>query len=299
MIKIGVIGCGKWSTTVINEINKNKNFIFSSIVCRKNKINYSEENIYIYKNIKDLVNSNTCDSIYVAADPSVNLEVLNLIELSPIPIILEKPLSNNFKNAIQMQKKILNNKSLTLINLPNIYSECFKKLKKLIDSNLENITEIKIFEGDFGPFRNNINPIWDWGYHSFSTLIHLFSEKTFSNINLKEIKKNNIYGNGLVSKFDFKINNKIKVKIINGNLFKNKIRKMKLFDKNKNIYEFDMINHKILINNKLIFVNKHSPLKTLLNSFHNDIVKNNFKNSNINIKTACSTAKLLETFYKC
>ena len=52
MIKIGVIGCGKWSTTVINEINKNRNFIFSSIVCRKNKINYSEENIYIYKIIK-------------------------------------------------------------------------------------------------------------------------------------------------------------------------------------------------------------------------------------------------------
>ena len=299
MISIGVIGCGKWSNIVINEINKNRNFNLTAIVCRNPKKNIVNKNIDIFKSIKDLIESNKCDSLYVAANPLVNFEVINLINEKPIPIILEKPFSNNYNYAIQMQKMIFKNNLLALSNFPNIYSECFNEIKKIINFNLEHLKEIQIVEGSFGPFRNNINPIWDWGYHSFSTLIHLFSEKTFSNINLKEIKKNNIYGNGLVSKFDFTINNQIKVKIINGNLFKNKIRKMKLFDKNKNIYEFDMINHKILINNKLIFVNKHSPLKTLLNSFHNDIVKNNFKNSNINIKTACITAKLLETFYKC
>ena len=299
MIKIGVIGCGEWSDTVINEIKKNKNFIFNAIVCRKENHKYLKDDIYVYNDIKGLINSNSCDSIYVAADPAANLEILNLIKLSPVPIILEKPFSNSYKNAIKMQEIVLNNNFLILINLPNIYSECFKKIKQIVNSNLENITEIKIFEGGFGPFRNNINPIWDWGYHSFSILVHLFGENTFSNIKLKELKKNKIYGNGIIGKFEFNINSKIKVKVINGNLFKNKIRTMKLFDNDKNIYEFDMINHKILKNNRIIFTNTQTPIQNLLNSFHKYIIKKNFKNKDINIKTLCDTEKILETFYKC
>ena len=75
MIKIGVIGCGEWSDTVINEIKKNKNFIFNAIVCRKEKHKYLKDDIYVYNNIKGLIDSNSCDSIYVAADPSANFEI--------------------------------------------------------------------------------------------------------------------------------------------------------------------------------------------------------------------------------
>ena len=39
-----------------------------------------------------------------------------------------------------------------------------------------------------GPFRKNINPIWDWGYHSISLLFLLFDYKKFSDVKKKEIK---------------------------------------------------------------------------------------------------------------
>ena len=41
-----------------------------------------------------------------------------------------------------------------MINLPNIYSECFNEIKKIINSNLKNLKEVKIVEGDYGPFRD-------------------------------------------------------------------------------------------------------------------------------------------------
>ena len=180
MIKIGVIGCGKWSKTVIKEINKSNRFKLKAIVCRSQNKIVENKNIDIFNNVNDLIESNKCNCLYVAADPSVNFEIVNFIKEKPIPIILEKPFSNNYNQAKEMQEMVLKNNILLMINLPNIYSECFNEIKKIINSNLENLKEVKIVEGDFGPFRDNINPIWDWGYHSFSTLIDIFGYESIS-----------------------------------------------------------------------------------------------------------------------
>ena len=297
MIKIGVIGCGKWSNTVIKEINKNHSFKLKAIVCRSQNKIFENKNIDIFKNVNDLIESNTCNCLYVAANPSVNFEIVNLIKEKPIPIILEKPFSNNYNQAKEMQEMVLKNNILLMINLPNIYSECFNEIKKIINSNLENLKEVKIVEGDFGPFRDNINPIWDWGYHSFSTLIDIFGYESISDIKIKEIKKNRL-GKDLVSKFNFKINSKIKIKVVNGNLFKRKIRKMKIFFNKYDVYEFDMINHIIIKNKNVIHSSKSSPLEALLNIFYININKK--LNTEVSrIKTACLTSKFLENFYKC
>ena len=297
MIKIGVIGCGKWSKTVIKEINKSHRFKLKAIVCRsQNKIAQNKD-IDIFNNVNDLIESNKCNCLYVAANPSVNFEIVNLIKEKPIPIILEKPFSNDYIQAKEMQEIVLKNNILLMINLPNIYSECFNEIKKIINSNLKNLKEVKIVEGDFGPFRDNINPIWDWGYHSFSTLIDIFGYESISDITIKEIKKNRL-GKDLVSKFNFKINSKIKVKVVNGNLFKHKIRKMKIYFNNYDVYEFDMINHIIFKNKNVIYSSKSSPLEALLNIFYININKK--INTEVSrIKTACLTSKFLENFYKC
>ena len=297
MIKIGVIGCGKWSKTVIKEINKSNRFKLKAIVCRSQNKIVENKNIDIFNNVNDLIESNKCNCLYVAADPSVNFEIVNFIKEKPIPIILEKPFSNNYNQAKEMQEMVLKNNILLMINLPNIYSECFNEIKKIINSNLENLKEVKIVEGDFGPFRDNINPIWDWGYHSFSTLIDIFGYESISDIKINEMKKNRL-GKDLVSKFNFKINSKIKVKVVNGNLFKHKIRKMKIYFNNYDVYEFDMINHIIFKNKNVIYSNKSSPLEALLNIFYININKK--LNTEVSrIKTACLTSKFLENFYKC
>ena len=297
MIKIGVIGCGKWSKTIIKEINKSHRFKLKAIVCRSQNKIVENKNIDIFNNVNDLIESNKCNCLYVAANPSVNFEIVNLIKEKPIPIILEKPFSNDYNQAKEMQEMVLKNNIMLMINLPNIYSECFNEIKKIINSNLENLKEVKIVEGDFGPFRDNINPIWDWGYHSFSTLIDIFGYESISDIKIKEIKKNRL-GKDLVSKFNFKINSKIKVKVINGNLFKHKIRKMKIYFNNYDVYEFDMINHIIFKNRNVIYSNKSSPLEALLNIFYININKK--LNTEVSrIKTACLTSKFLENFYKC
>ncbi len=99
----------------------------------------------------------------------------------------------------------------------------------------------------------------------------------------------------MVTKFFFKINSNINVKIITGNLFKKKLRKLKIVLDDKNYITNDMILHKLSFNNKVIFKNNKSPISSLLMKFENG----NLEVSKKLIDASYKTTVFLEKFYKC
>ena len=212
MINIGIVGCGHWALKIINEISKNKKFNLTSVVCRYQ--NSKLKKLKVFDTVEKMINANKIDCIYVAADPKLNLEIVNLVKDKKIPLILEKPVTDTSVNAKELKKIVINNNLIVYPNITNYFSETYKELKNLVDNNFLKIKEIIIYEGNFGPFRKNINPIWDWGYHSISLLFLLFDYKNFSDVTKKEIKSNNIHGKGIVTKFYFQINSNIVVKDI-------------------------------------------------------------------------------------
>ena len=293
MINIALVGCGNWAFKIINEINLNKNYNLNSIVCRKNQI--FKNKIQVFKNIESLIESNNCDCIYIAALPKVNLKVIKLLEHKKIRLIIEKPVSDTLRN-LQNIKRILENNDLIIYpNLTNYFSQTFEEFKHVVDINFTKIKEIIVYEGNFGPFRKDIHPIWDWGFHSISLLFLIFWGRDFSIVEKKEIISNNKYGKGLVTKFMFKINKNINVKIVTGNLFKKKLRKIKIILNDNNYIINDMVDHQIYANNKIIFKNNETPLSSLLKKFENG----NREISKKLISASYKTTNFLEKFYKC
>lgn len=301
MLNIGIIGCGDWSFKVLNEIERSKNFNFKSILCR----NYNIKNIKfkkkikVYEDIEKFFYQNINDCVYVAGTPELNLHAIKLARRNNIPLILEKPISNSYFNSKKLRLIANKNKLIVFPNLTNYFSESFVYLKDYIDKNFFEIKKIIIYEGDNGPFRNNIHPIWDWGFHSFSTLLKIFEHKKFSKIKKTELKKNSSYQNRIITKFNFKIESKFEVKVITGNLFKQKIREIKIILKNNNILKLNMVSHKIYLNDKIVFKNRTSPIQSLLERFHNAIQEDNIDLSQNLINISCKTTKILDNFYNC
>jgi len=169
MHKLGLIGCGNWAQIVSNEILKDNRFKLEGVVCRqkKNLLNINN-GITIYQNFESMADSKNFDCLYVAANPDLNKQVFDYIKDKGMPIILEKPLANNYKECLNIVNFLKKNKFPVFTNLPNIYSENFIKTKEYIKKNIKNIKKIIIYEGNFGPFRKNIHPIFDWGIHPFT-----------------------------------------------------------------------------------------------------------------------------------
>lgn len=297
-LNIGLIGCGNWSKVVKKEIENSEHFNLNSVVCRDNNINFSQ-NFKIFKNINDIFNYNHIDCLYVAAIPNINLDIIRLAITKKLPLILEKPLSNSYISSIEIKKIYKKNKIIVLPNLTHFFSGTYKEIEKFIFVNKSEIIKIIINEGNFGPFRDKINPIWDWGFHSISLIHNLFLKDNISNVKNKEIQSSSLYGNGVVTKFSFDINNKIKTKILTGNLFTKKNRVIKIILNNGNYLKCDLINHHIYINDKLIYKNSVTPINSMLTTFYNLIKKNNYNYCDNLIETSCRTINMLEKFYKC
>ena len=300
MLKIGIAGCGSWSNAVLKEIEINKHFNLESVFCRNynsKKIKF-DSSIRIYENIESFFLENINDCIYVAGTPELNFKAVKLAIKNKIPLILEKPVSNKSQNLEKIQFLTNKYKLIIIPNLTNYFSDSFYYLKNYVDNNFDDIKRIIIFEGGNGPYRKNIHPIWDWGFHSFSTLLTIFENKNFSNISKKEIKSNAITKD-VITRFKFSVESKIDVKIISGNLFKQKIRKFKIILKNNNILESNMIDHKIYLNKKIVFENSITPLQSLLNSFYKTITESDTDYSKNLINISNKTTKILEKFYNC
>lgn len=301
MLNIGIVGCGNWSFTIIKELEENDYFNLDSIFCR----NYISKNIkfkkkiIVYDNIDKFFSRNTLDCIYVAGNPILNLQVVNLAKKDRIPLILEKPISNSYSSAKKIQLLADKNNLIIVPNLTNYFSDSFFYLKNYIEEHYNEIKKIIIYEGNNGPFRKNIHPIWDWGFHSFSTLLKIFENKKLSEIHKKEIKNNNSYPNAIVAKFMFSVDSKFEIKLVTGNLFKKKIRKIKIILKNNNILESNMINHKIFLNKNIVFENNSKPLQKLLNTFYKTIKEKNTDFSKNLVNISCETTRILESFYNC
>ena len=297
MYKLGLIGCGNWAQTVSNEILKNNKFKLEAVVCRKkNSFLNTNNKISIYQNFKSMLDSKNLDCLYVAANPNVNKQVFNYIKDKKIPIILEKPLANNYRECLNIINFLKKNKFSVFTNLPNIYSDNFIKTKEYIKKNKKNIKKIIIYEGSFGPFRKNTHPIIDWGIHSFTLILKLFDDDKILNIQNKQIKKN-YNNNALVSKFNITFESGINVKLVTGNLFKKKIRLFKIYLNNGEIFSSNLVKHAIYINNSLIFQSKKTPLRLLLSKFYNSLNKGYNDDDFQNILISADSIKIFNNYY--
>ena len=295
---IGLIGCGKWSTVITKEIENSQYFNLKAIVCR-NKNKEFNKSIKVFSNTEDMIDKSKIKCAYIAATPEANLNIIKLITKRNLPVIIEKPITNNFRSSLEVKKIAQRDKKIIMPNLSNIFSDCFQEIENFIKDNKFNISKIIVNEGNLGPFRQNVNPVWDWGFHSISLIFKLFKEDNISTSQNIVMRKNNYFGNGLVVKFDLIINNSIKVKILTGNLFKKKNRNLKIILKNNDFLMCDFVSHEVFINKKLIFKSKITPLSSLFKTFYKAIKSNNYLYSEDLIDTSIKTTKFLEKFYKC
>lgn len=288
-----LIGYGSWGKKIGEEIKKNKNFNLKYIVSKS--LEQNKKDIKIYKDINEILNLNELDCVYVAKNPKENFEVLNEFKSKKIPIILEKPISDSTSKCNEIINLIHKCQLKVFTNLPNINSDTYDFSKNFIINNKDDIKQIIIHEGDFGPINKSIHPLLDWGIHPLSYLFNILGYKNLKDIKHKEIIGLSKNGNAL-SRFDLNFNDQFSIKIITGNSFKKKSRVLKIILKNGNIFLNDFINHQIWKNNKLIFKSKSSPLQNLLNKFSYSIEFENYQAGIQEIYSSYESIKVIEKF---
>lgn len=233
------------------------------------------------------------DGIIIATPPSTHFEIAKFFIGKKIPLLIEKPLVLNYKDALVVKRLATKNKVPVFVGHTLLYHPAYLELKK----NIPKVGKIKkiIFEGANSKPRVDTNVLYDWGPHGASLILDVLKSLprkiTFLKPpNLKrEVSVNLIFPNNIngILNLSWVSQNKKRKLIIEG------VKGLIIFD--------DMEQKKLVINlnEKIIFpkIGKSQPLENELKEFLN-ILKPNHEVSNYNLAFAVKVIKLLDRIDK-
>ncbi len=274
ILKFGLIGNGKWGN---NYKKTSENLKFCKIfditqdVKSKYKINKLDEIIYYF--------NNKFDGFIIATPPMIQSKILIEVLKVRSPVIVEKPISLNIKDFEQILKFKSKNQ-IIFVNHYHLFCNRFKTFHEKFENN--SIKILKIYDGNWGPFRPDVSPIYDWAPHSLGIMFKLINSKIenvyFSKDNITKNKNIEISNLKLYVKFS----SGQRVFIKTGNGFKKRKSQISVHLNDKKRYYF--------VNEKQSF-DEMTPLEKLLNEFAISIRKNK-----ITCNTSFNIAKLSNEF---
>lgn len=246
-----------------------------------------------FKKTTDFKKIGPSDGIIIATPASTHYEIAKFFIAKKIPLLIEKPLALNHKDALILKRLATKNKVPVFVGHTLLYHPAYLELKK----NIPKIGKIKkiIFEGANYKPRTDTNILYDWGPHAVSLVLDIlktFPEKIIflkppnlkKEISVRLFFPDNIEG------------------ILNLSwVTKNKKRKLIIEGDEGYIVFDDMNDIKLAFNlkNKIIFpkINHNEPLENVLKEFLK-ILNMNQKTNNENLSFAVKVIKFLDQIEK-
>lgn len=307
-IKLGLVGTGNWGSNYINTIKNAKGVSIKKIACKSliGKENL-KQNYEVTSSWNEIVLSPDIDGIIIASPPHTHFEIASEAIKNGKPVIIEKPLTLNLKDAQLLLKLQKENQSIVKVNHVYLYHPLYRFLKKEIQNNI-NLRSIYSVGGNNGPFRKDVSSLWDWGPHDLSMCLDIIDEFPLE-IKAEYIDKDFRYGvesSNLRIILNFKNDKYAEIKI--GNLMREKKRILEINFEDCT-YIFDPIMNKNIKKKKNLKLENiaikkpynpiemtKSPLEILINEFLDDISSEKIKTKDLNL--AIKVINILEEIEK-
>ena len=189
MSKIGLIGLGRWGRNIVNAT---KQIPFLKLSCIASKNPNSKDIVTsdckIFSDWRDMITFPELDGVIICTPPKTHFEIAQYFLKADFPILIEKPLTLNIKEAKTIYNLSKQFKKLVMIDFTQLFNYKFIALKEEL-RQVGNIKFIMTKAGNFGPYRVDTPVLWDWGSHELSILISLIG-KSPNKISVKKIKEN-------------------------------------------------------------------------------------------------------------
>jgi len=303
-IRLGLIGVGAWGINYVKTIENIHGMEIDLIACKnlKNK-SYLQDHYRIVDSWQKVIKCPRIDGIIIASPPSTHYEIAAEAIKNKKQLIIEKPITLSSYEAKILLELSVENKINVKVNHIYLYHPMYIFLKKYIQEK-KDLKSIITLSGNFGPFREDVSPLWDWGPHDLAMCLDLIGEiptKIEAKYKKLEFTSRKIKSN-IFAKLFFSNNRYAEIEF--GNLMNSKKRFMKLNFANGS-YIFDPIKYKFIQkeNNSQLKEIEHnkitedisfenSPLEVLLNDFMKDIKINRFKINDLQL--SISVIKIIE-----
>ena len=226
--RVALIGYGYWGPKLARNINNSNMFKIDYIIdSSKKNLEKAKKDFPLSKLLKNHINlkKNDIDLVVISSPTKTHYKIAKHF-LGFSHVLVEKPLSLNSKDIIDLEKIAKKNNKLLFVDYPFLFSGSINFIKKIIkNKKYGKLLEIESFR-EQAPIRQDADVVWDLGVHDISILKHWLNQNP---IKIKSIKYNTVKTSKKDTAYiNLEYKNNLKVFIKNSWISPTKIRLIKL-----------------------------------------------------------------------
>lgn len=180
-MKLGIIGCGYWGPNLIRNFNSIDGIEMACCADLDEKRLAHIKGLYpkieSTRDYRKILENKEIEAVVIATPVETHHRLVKESLLAGKHVLVEKPITNNSKDASELIKIAEKNKKILMVDHTFEYSSPVRKIKELLKNNeLGNIMTIDMVRVNLGLFQEKVNVIWDLAPHDISMLLYYLEE---------------------------------------------------------------------------------------------------------------------------
>lgn len=173
MIKLGLIGAGRWGRNYIRTI-AGMDGLRLDLVASQNPetAKLVGQNCRIVPDWQSVAVAPGIQGVIVATPPGMHAEMAKAAIEVGVPVLIEKPLTLSFKEAQELKRLAQERESFVMVDHTHLFNPAYRTLKEL-GLHLGHLQAIWGEAGNQGPYRKDADVLWDWGSHDVAMCLDL------------------------------------------------------------------------------------------------------------------------------
>jgi predicted dehydrogenase len=179
LINVGVIGCGHWGPNHIRIFSQLPNS--TAAMCSdldENRLHSIQKNypsIRITRNYKDILANPAIEAVCIATPTNTHYALTKEALEHNKHVLCEKPLALKIEECRELEALALQKHKILMVGHVFIFNSGIIKLKEYIQSGeLGKVYYAYATRTNLGPFRYDVNALWDLAPHDISIFNYLF-----------------------------------------------------------------------------------------------------------------------------
>ncbi|CAA6604978.1 Predicted dehydrogenase and related protein [Rhodospirillaceae bacterium LM-1] len=173
MIKLGLIGAGRWGRNYIRTIAAMQG-VRLDLVASQNPETAAlvPEGCRVVPDWQSVAQAPGIQGLIVATPPALHAEMAAVAIEVGLPVLIEKPLTLSLAEASKLRGLAAERSSFVMVDHTHLFNPAFRALCEL-GLHLGSLKAMWGEAGNYGPFRKDADVLWDWGCHDVAMCLNL------------------------------------------------------------------------------------------------------------------------------
>ena len=173
VVRLGLIGAGRWGRIYMQTIAALEGAVLARVASRNPETRaLVDASCEITKDWRDVAEATDLDGVIIATPPALHAEMTRTAVAAGRAVMVEKPLTLDLDEARALKRFVMERSGFVMVDHIHLFHPAYLMLKET-GLGLGPIREIAAVAGNWGPYRDDIPVLWDWGSHDVAMCLDL------------------------------------------------------------------------------------------------------------------------------